>query len=65
MALRLDDAMLRGDGKAVCGPGQIKAQLSGCIVPDLNLTSCGCTIDRGSCEDELFWMDGPRLGLPG
>lgn len=36
--------MLRGDGKAVSGPGQIKAQLSGCIVPDLNLTGGGCAI---------------------
>lgn len=36
--------MLRGDGEAVSGPGQIKAQLSGCVVPDLNLTGGGCTV---------------------
>lgn len=42
--LWLDNSMLRGDGKAVSGPGQIKAQLSWCIVPNLNLTGGGCTI---------------------
>lgn len=36
--------MLRGDGEAVSRPGQIKVQFSGCIVPDLNLISGGCTI---------------------
>lgn len=36
--------MLWGDGEAVSRPGQIKAQFSGCIIPDLNLTGGGCAI---------------------
>lgn len=42
--LRLNDSMLRGNSEAVSRPGQIKAQLSGGIVPNLNLTGGGCTI---------------------
>ena len=39
--LGLDNSVLRGDGEAVSGPGQVKAQLSGRIVPDLNPTGGG------------------------
>lgn len=42
--LRLDNSMLRGDGQAVSRPGQIEAQLSGRVVPNLNLSSGGFTI---------------------
>lgn len=35
--LRLDEAVLRSDGEAVSRPGQVKVQLSGGLVLDLNL----------------------------
>ena len=50
--------MLRGDGEAVSGPGQIKAQLSGCIVPDLNLTGGGCTVYKQQ-------QQGKQIGAAG
>lgn len=42
--LRLNNPMLRGDGEAVGWPGQIKAEHSGRVVTNLNLTGGGCTI---------------------
>lgn len=41
--LWVDDSVLRGDGEVVSGPRQVKAQLSGGVVPNLGLTGRGCT----------------------
>lgn len=41
--LWVDDSVLRGDGETVSRPRQVKAQLSGRVVPNLDLTGCGST----------------------
>ena len=42
--LWLYESVLRGDGEAVGGPGQLKAQLASRVVPDVNVPRRGHTV---------------------
>jgi len=42
--LWLYDSVLGGDGEAVGGPGELKAQLPAAVVPDVDVSRAGRTV---------------------